>query len=264
VNRGKLILNCLEIKKHIKLNKMKNLKLGLLIVFAAVATVSCEKGGVFCYKGNGIAATEVRSVSGFSEINLGLPADLIYTQSDHYSVTIEASENLMKFIETELHGSILEIDFIKNKCFNSKEPITILISSPNMNGLTVSGSGSIQSKNSLTSNLLKIVVSGSGNMSLDSLNVNNLNSVISGSGKLTASSFTNVITQDVQISGSGSVSFLNMPTLTSDITVSGSGNCDVNVINALSVDISGSGSVRYKGTPTVNSNVSGSGSIKPY
>jgi len=243
---------------------MKRLKLVLLIGVALVVITSCKKEGVFCYKGNGNTTTEVRSINGFSEISLGLAADLVYTQSDDYSVTIEASENLIEFIETELHGSILEIDFKKNECFNSKEPITILISSPNMDGLTVSGSGSIQSKNSLTSNSLKIVVSGSGDISLDSLNVNNLNSVISGSGKLTASSVTNVIKQDVQISGSGSVRFLNMPTLTSDITVSGSGNCDVNVINVLSVDISGSGSVRYKGAPTVNSNVSGSGSIKPY
>lgn len=243
---------------------MKNLKLGLLVIFAVGAITSCKKGGVFCYKGNGNTVTEIRDVTGFSEISLELAADVVYTQSDDYLVSIEASDNLMEFIETEVNGSVLEIDFKKSKCYNSKEPIKITIASPNMNGLSISGSGSITSKNMITSNSMKVVISGSGNMNLDSLNVSELNSVISGSGKFTASSHTELDAQDITISGSGSVDYLNLPTLTSDITVSGSGNCDVNVIDALKVDISGSGNVRYKGTPTVTSTTSGSGSIRPY
>lgn len=264
LNRGKFILNCLRIKQHKKLNKMKKLKLGLLVVFAVVSVTSCKKGGVFCYKGNGNIVTEVRNVTGFTEVSLGLAADVIYTQSDDYFVSIEASDNLMEFIETDVQGSELEIDFKKNKCYNSKEPITITISSPNINALAISGSGSITSKNKLTTNTLKVSISGSGDMELDSLDLNQFNASISGSGELTAASVEDVDNQDISISGSGSINFLNMPTLNSDISVSGSGNCDVNVLNTLKVDISGSGNVRYKGNPAVTSNTSGSGSIKPY
>ncbi len=243
---------------------MKNLKLGVLVIFGALALTSCKKDGLFCKKGNGTIVTEERTVSGFSEISLGLNADLIYTQSDEYSVTIEASENLMKYIETDLKGSVLDIDFKNGKCFNIKKSIAITISSPYMNRFKVSGSGSITSKRLLTTNELDVKVSGSGKMYLDSLNINELNSVISGSGDITAASINEVTTQTVKISGSGSVDYLDMPTLSSHVKVSGSGNCDVNAINSLNVNISGSGSVRYKGTPTISSTVSGSGSIKVY
>ena len=243
---------------------MKNLKLGVLVIFGALAVTSCKKDGLFCKKGSGTMVTEERAVSGFSEINLELNADLIYIQSDTYSVTIEASENLMKFIETDLKGTVLDIDFKNGKCYNIKKSITITISSPNINGFTVSGSGSITSKHQLTTNELEVKVSGSGEMYLDSLNINELNSIVSGSGKLTASSSSDVTTQTIKISGSGSVDYLNMPTLSSHVKVSGSGNCDVNAINTLDVTISGSGSVRYKGTPIITTTVSGSGSIKVY
>ena len=243
---------------------MKNLKLGVLVIFGALTVVSCKKDGLFCKKGNGTMVTEERTISGFSGISLGLDADVLYTQSDEYSVTINASENLMKFIETDVEGSVLDINFKDGKCFNVKNPMTITISSPNMNGFIVSGSGSITSNRKLTTNALEVKVSGSGEIYLDSLNINEMNSEISGSGDIEASSINDMTTQNVKVSGSGNVNFLNMPTLKSSVKVSGSGNCDVNVINTLDIIVSGSGSVRYKGNPVVVSTISGSGSVTAY
>lgn len=243
---------------------MKKLKLGLVIVFALTALNSCKKGGVFCYKGNGDVTTEIRELNNFNEISLELAAEVIYIQSDESRISIEASSNLMQFIETDIQNSVLEIDFKKDKCYNSKEPLLITVYSPNIKGLSISGSGSIKSHQLLTADALSISISGSGNINLDSINIVQLKASISGSGKLTASSNNTLDSQDITVSGSGSINFLNVPTLTSNISVSGSGNCDVHVLNSLKIDVSGSGNTRYKGTPSVTTNISGSGSVRPY
>lgn len=243
---------------------MKTIKLGVLGLIVALSLGSCKKGGVFCYSGNGTETTETRIVNDFSKIDLGLPAELIYTQADNYSVQIEASENLLEFIKTDVKLNTLRIDFKNNKCYKEKNPIKIYVSSPTIKGFSISGSGTVTSKNKLTSNDLDLNISGSGDMFLDSLDIQNLDVKISGSGELDANGINTIESEKISISGSGKMNLFNLPALSSDVSVSGSGNCDVNVTNTLTVDISGSGNLRYKGTPTVKSNVSGSGSISPF
>jgi hypothetical protein len=243
---------------------MKTVKLGVLGLIVALSLGSCKKGGVFCYSGNGTETTETRDVNDFTKIDLGLPAELVYVQSDNYSVQIEASENLMEFIKTDVKSNTLTIEFKKNKCYKEKNPIKIYISSPTIKGISISGSGTVTSKNKLTSNDLDLNISGSGDMFLDSLDIQNLDVKISGSGELEANGFNTIESEKISISGSGKMNLFDLPALTSDVNVSGSGNCDVNVINSLKVDISGSGNVRYKGVPTVKSNVSGSGNVSAF
>lgn len=240
---------------------MKTVKLGVLGLIVALSLGSCKKGGVFCYSGNGNETTETRNVNDFTKIDLGLAAELVYVQSDNYSVQIDASENLMEFIKTDVKVNTLTIDFKNNKCYKEKNPIKIYISSPTIKGISISGSGTVTSKNKLTSNDLDLNIGGSGDMFLDS---QNLDVKISGSGELEANGINTIESEKISISGSGKMNLFDLPALTSDVSVSGSGNCDVNVTNSLKVDISGSGNVRYKGVPTVKSNVSGSGSVSPY
>lgn len=66
---------------------------------------------------------------------------------------------------------------------------------------------------------------------------------------------------DLSIGGSGAFEGEGFVAATGTVSVSGSGDVVVNVTDDLDVDVSGSGSVEYIGDPAVSTSISGSGEI---
>ena len=200
--------------------------------------------------------TEEIAIDDFDGIHLRVAGNVTLTQASEQRVTVVASETLLANLNTFVEDGIWNIDF--RRCINNYNDFEVLIESPAISSVIISGSGNIQGTNELTSPDMFLWISGSGNISL-SLQAETTTSEISGSGNisLTGASTDHVIT----ISGSGNVEALNFENSNCQISIPGSGSCDVFVNDELNVQISGSGSVRYKGDPQVNSNVSGSGSV---
>ncbi len=242
---------------------MKTIKLSLLIIAAVTTLYSCKKNNI-CIKGNGNTITETRNLSDFNQIDLKTSDNIILTQGNEYSIEIEASENLMSVIETSVTNSKLKITRKPNTCIKTFKPITIYITTPDINQITISGSGDVKATDLITSPKMDLTINGSGNMQFSNLNTDHLDTKVSGSGKLTISSTEKTTSQLIKISGSGNINVLNMPSKETTISISGSGDCVANTIENLDVKISGSGNVKYKGSPTINSKITGSGSLKKY
>lgn len=243
---------------------MKILKITLIALTAMSTITSCKKGGVFCYGPNGNQITEQRNLSNFDEIDLGMAADVYLAESSDFSVSVSASDNLMEIIETKVIGDRLLIDLKNNKCLKGNSDVVFYISAPNIDGISVSGSGKIIAEGKLNSPKMDIDISGSGKIEMDSLMTDDFSANISGSGEIYVVGLDTASKQDLNISGSGNFHGFDMPVMHSDIDISGSGKCEVHVISSLKARISGSGEVRYMGTPSVDSNISGSGTIKQY
>ena len=129
--------------------------------------------------------------------------------------------------------------------------------------------------------LREVELDGSGNFeSSGMLTTGTLELEISGSGNITFTGVTaadlnaeisgsgnisvsgGVVTnQEAEISGSGNIEMDGVTAHISKAKISGSGSVSVWVLNQLNATISGSGDVKYKGTPTVNTSISGSGSV---
>ncbi|MFT5820302.1 MAG: hypothetical protein ACI8ZM_001541 [Crocinitomix sp.] len=243
---------------------MKRINISLIICLLVLFSTACKKGGVFCYQPNGNVVTEERTHTDFSKISLEMAADLYVTQGEEYAISIEASDNLMEIIETKVSGTTLEIDLKKGKCIKNDYAVKVYITLPELKELSVSGSGDVYVPNKLTAGELELNISGSGSVDIDSLFANHLDTRISGSGELMLFAMDTVETEKIDISGSGEVHLFNVPAKNVDINVSGSGECEVYAIDRLEVEISGSGEVTYKGNPIIDQRISGSGSLKPY
>jgi len=229
----------------------------MLIVLVASAT-SCKKTIFNSIVGKGGTVTETRQVTDFNKILLSIDANVIYTQDANYYVEISGQENVLDVLTTEVSAGELKIDF--SKWVRKHSNITIIIHSPDMRGLDISGSGNIECNGSITTSNMDINISGSGNVVLNALNTDELEAKISGSGNIEITGGT-VDNQHTTISGSGDIRMEDMATNNAFCKISGSGSISVWVLEQLDATISGSGDIRYKGTPIVNTHISGSGNV---
>ena len=204
------------------------------------------------------------NVGSFSELSLGIPANLYLRQGSNESVEIDCDDDIFEDIEFDLRGDRLVIKK-EGKGWDwsrgwRKSEVDIYVTMKAINAISVSGSGNIEGEGTLKTEDLELSVSGSGNMNLD-LNTDDLETRISGSGSIMLAGDANEA--DARISGSGKVKAEGLTVKTIEARISGSGSCYITVEEAIEASISGSGSIYYAGDPNrVISNSSGSGKVR--
>lgn len=234
---------------------VKRIILGLLLI-ASIS--SCHKNHLLGIWGKGSNVTETRNITGFSGIDLSMNADVYYVQDSIYRVEVSAQKNILPVIETEIHGTVLEIEC--RTLLHSHNRIVVTIYSPDIDKFHVSGSGKLYAQNSINTGSLDVSLSGSGTISIHSITAQNLTCKISGSGDIHVMGGA-VSSENFRISGSGDIEAVNVVANSSVVNISGSGDMTLQAVQNLDVTISGSGSVKYKGNPVVQTHISGSGKI---
>lgn len=205
---------------------------------------------------------ERREVAGFDTVKLEGSGVLIITQGEVDGLEIETDPRLLSKIKSEVVDGRLAVGFRSwlDYLFEMSHPtITYYISMRELRGVSISGSGKLNT-GKIATDRLSLRISGAGDMLLDELHTGLLEVKISGSGK--------VITRgaapdfEVRISGAGEVNAAEVEAQTARVRISGSGNVQLKASETLDVHISGSGDVRYSGDPKISQTISGSGSIR--
>ena len=90
--------------------------LNFIFAFIAVVTLSSCNFDISLGQvdGNGNVVTEERSVADFTKVKGAAGIDVYLTEGTENKVTVEADENLMELIETEVEGGKLRIRAIQN------------------------------------------------------------------------------------------------------------------------------------------------------
>jgi len=239
---------------------MKIMKTSGIILFSSaflcfIYLTSCNR--LHKIEGNGNVITESRGVSHFTEIRSEGSFEVYISYDTIPSVKVEAEENLLHYIETDVSGSVLIIKTREHRNIDNNFPIKIFVKTPNIEGIELSGSGKIDCDN-MTSSYLDLDISGSGEMTVIA-SCNKMKAKISGSGNMNLSGTANET--DFDVDGSGDIHSYNLQQDTCYADISGSGNMYVYVNKLLDVRISGSGIVHYQGNPVVNINIDGSGTV---
>jgi hypothetical protein len=188
---------------------------------------------------------------------------VIVTQGDQESLVVEADDNLLSHLRTEVRGSTLYLGLHTNDVgdiLQPTRPIKYYVSLKTVEALVLSGSGDIQAAN-VEAEQLDLNLTGSGNITIDSLSAKAVRSTITGSGNCRVGGGTAQI-ETVGIGGSGNYTADKLQSTASTVTINGSGEADVWARETLEAGITGSGTVRYYGTPQVTRRVTGSGTIE--
>jgi len=209
------------------------------------------------------AQTRTVDVGDFTKLSLGIPANLYIKQGSGTKVEIECDDDLFDDIEIELRGDRLSISKDCNWGWSKgwrKSDVTIYVTMDEIEALSVSGSGYMESKGTLNTDEVRLSVSGSGDMELN-LEGEEIDMRISGSGSIRLDGSADEA--EASISGSGKVKAEDMTVRIFEAKISGSGSCYITATDEVEANISGSGSVYYAGEPKrVISNASGSGKIR--
>lgn len=213
----------------------------------------------------GQIVSEERSVSEFDKIVLSGSGEVILTQESVERLTIEAEKDILPYLVTEIRGRTLYLgkkkhNWKRGHWFDGHGKIKYYVSMKTIQGISISGSGSVNSQN-IDTDRIKIGISGSGNIDVKAIRSDKIDLRISGSGDCQLAG--NVNNQVVKISGSGSYLAPDLVSQRTKINISGSGKATVQVEEELDVRISGSGSIRYSGNPQdLSLASSGSGKMK--
>src|SRR5688500_6758670 len=128
------------------------------MLLAAILCGSCIRPGV---EGSGNVITESREVSDFNEIVLGGTGRVVVDVTGTESLTIEAEDNIMPFLETRVSNGRLRLE--TNRSISPTVEIVYPITAETLDGLVISGSGVVEAEG-VDSTDVRVDISGSGDV----------------------------------------------------------------------------------------------------
>ena len=220
---------------------LRALFVALLCATAIAASLAGGCSGQFgpaVVRGSGAVKTETRDATGFSEVRLTGDGDLVIEQTGAESLAVEAEENLLPLLETDVRDGVLYLGVKPGVAIDATRPVRYRVTAKD---------------------LTRIGITGSGKCSATKLSTGRLTADVSGSGRAVLAGRADDV--DLRISGSGSFDAGGLRSKSVRVSISGSGSATVNAADQLEANISGSGSVRYAGDPRVQQRISGSGVV---
>lgn len=230
-------------------------------LFLVVFLCACKKENrCDCIKRTGSIITETREINGFDRLFVEDNVNVFITQDSFFEVKVEAGENIVPLIKTEVTDGTLFIRN-KNRCSWARsydKPLNVYITMPVIKYITSDGTAAIKSLNTITTDIFDVQTKNSGNIELT---VNNAKVIshMHGSGDLTLRGTTGEHACDI-----GGTAFLNCKDLETDITwvhTFTTGLCYVTTSN-LTCLIDNIGDVYCYGNPlTVQKTKNGAGQL---
>lgn len=240
---------------------MKKLAVLILGVFLITSTINAQSWGGKRIKGNGNMTTKERKTSEYDEIDVAGFFNVELVSGAEGNITIEAEENLIDYIVTEVNGDRLVIKTKNGYSIRTSMNRSILVIVPfkDISKVSLSGSGDVVTKNRIKADTFRTNLSGSGDVDLE-IDANRVTANVSGSGDMKLNGNTSDF--NCNVTGSGDIHAYELKAKDVTASVTGSGDVKAYCDGVLKANIVGSGDVTYQGNPTKEiSKVVGSGDV---
>lgn len=200
-------------------------------------------------KGNGNIKKQTRKVDKeFSSISASEGLNVYITQADDFSIKVEADENIIELIGTDIQDNVLNIHAIKNIGYGTKN---IYVSLPKITSLESSSAANLQVKNTINAEQLAIGTSSGGNLSAE-IATKNLSIDASSGSNITITG--NTKNNNVVASSGANIHASDLISETCNARSSSGANIDINVSQSLTTNVSSGGDISYSGNAKVSSN----------
>lgn len=241
--------------KNLKTNQFLQISLALAFLLAITSSCTFAGDGI---KGNGNVVKQERDISSFSGLDVGGAFKVFLTQGEKESLVVEADENLLDIIETEVRGNTLKISTSKD--INNSKALNIYLTFKDLSEMDISGACQVSGENKFKLGNLDVDCSGASDVTMK-LAAEGLTLDCSGASQMDLYGSAESIEMD--ISGASHLDASDLEAKTCKAEVSGASHGKVFVTGELSAEVSGAGSLKYKGDAVIrNHDVSGAGSLK--
>ena len=225
----------------------------LLLLMGALGMTSC----VECHRSFVISdnkTVEKRMLSVFEQIDISGSPTVVYTQSDNFGVRVEGPENLVKKILTNVDDQTL---YIRNKgkmgivnfSLGNVADVIVYVSSPDLVGVRMSGSGDFISRHRVDTDMMNVVLRGSGDIEFEDIICDAFKMELVGSGDIRINQLE-ARTSLATLVGSGDVVVNQSNVIDTNLSLRGSGDISVNFekgCQSAQCMLSGSGDIELKG-----------------
>lgn len=187
--------------------------------------------------GSGQRQRQKREIEAFTSISAEGAYQIEVVCQQTLGLEIEADDNILPIISTDVSGGVLRIR--SKKGFSTNNPTIVKIGTPNIEAITVSGAGTVE-------------VSGLKN---DKFEI-----VSNGAPTIKVSGETGTVR--IEANGAGKVDAHKLRATKGSVSANGVPKIEVNAREELNVSVSGPASVVYTGDPKLNKTINGPGSIE--
>jgi hypothetical protein len=144
---------------------MKTLQFTLALLISTVLFSSCfTNGNLVCTRPNGENKKMEYPVESFYRIELQMAADVVVIQGDEFKVEADAADNIHNILVANVSGNELTLRTERGRCIRGKSEVTFYVACPDVEAITLSGSGDITNEGAFSSENLELRISGSGNI----------------------------------------------------------------------------------------------------
>ncbi|WP_420319751.1 head GIN domain-containing protein [Flagellimonas sp.] len=229
----------------------------ILAVFASSCIMDVNFGNG--KKGNGEIVEENREVTeDFTVVSASEGLDVFVTQDSDYKISVEADENIIDLIGTEIRDGKLRIHAIENIGRATKK---IYVSMPEVTGLKSSSGADLIAQNVIESEKIELDASSGSDLRVELVAEEVSADASSGAG-IKISGKTNILYADA--SSGADIRARELLTKKCNADASSGADISVNVSESLIADASSGADIRYSGEASVETKKSVSGSVHKY
>lgn len=242
---------------NFKTSIMRTLYKLTVILFVALTTSSCVIEGFTGIRGNGDVITENRKLNeNFDAIKVQQGINVYLTQGSQVEMTVEADDNIMDLLITEVRNGELKIYFEKNV---NKATRNVYLTAEDINKIKTSSGASVNSENTISSKNLELSSSSGSSITLK-VNAEEINSSTSSGAQMELLGTTEYLS--AKASSGSHIDAEDLKSINALAKASSGANIDLYVERSLTAKASSGGDIDYVGNPhNVNRDTSSGGSI---
>ncbi|MCK0190401.1 head GIN domain-containing protein [Arenibacter sp. F20364] len=208
-------------------------------------------------KGNGIVDEEKRTItSNFTAVTASEGLDVFVTQGNDFEIVVEADENIIDLIATDIKNGTLRIHAIENIGRATKK---IYVTLPVITVLETSSGANLSTQNAIEAQNIELSASSGSNLEIEELKAGNVSTDSSSGAHIQVAGEAEILNSNAS-SGSG-IKAENLSTAKCNASASSGAGITVNVSESLIAKASSGGDIRYTGNAKVEHKKSSSGSV---
>lgn len=210
-------------------------------------------------KGNGVIAEDRREVTEeFTVVKASEGIDVYVTQADDFEITVEADENIIDLIGTDIKDGRLRVHAIENIGRATKK---VYVSLPEITALNSSSGADLIGKNVIEANKISLDASSGSDLQVE-LIADEVDANTSSGADIKVSGEANYLVADASSGSDIKARSLLVKKCTAD--ASSGADISVNVSESLTANASSGADISYSGDATVQKRKSVSGSVHKY